>query len=236
MNTMALTGFISAATALLATGLAPGGEALAQGQTLQGGIYSCVDAKGRKLTSDRPIADCVDREQKVLNPSGTIKGKVGPTLSAQERAQLEAKEKLAQDERAKKDEEKRRERALLMRYPERAVHDAERAEALQQVSVVKAAANNRVLELKKQKALIDEEMEFYKKDPGKAPASIKRQIDENAKSIVVQNRFIVDQDAEMTRVNTRFDEELARLTALWKLRGPAPGIAAAPAKPAAAKP
>jgi hypothetical protein len=25
-----------------------------------GGIYTCVDAKGRKLTSDRPIAECAD--------------------------------------------------------------------------------------------------------------------------------------------------------------------------------
>jgi hypothetical protein len=236
MNTRALAGFIGAATLLLVGAVAPGGEALAQGQTLQGGIYSCVDAKGRKLTSDRPIADCGDREQRVLNPSGTIKGKVGPTLSAQERAQLEAKEKLAQEERAKKDEEKRRDRALLMRYPERAVHDTERAEALQQISVVKSAATNRILELKKQRVLIDDEMEFYKKDPTKAPPGIKRQIEENRKSIEVQNRFIVDQDAEMTRVNARFDEELARLNALWKLRGPAAGVAAAPAKALTAKP
>lgn len=235
MKTMALASLFTAVMALVSVGLAPR-PALAQSQTLQSGIYSCVDGKGRKLTSDRPIADCVDREQRVLNPSGTVKGKVGPTLSAQERAQVEAREKLAQDDRAKKDEEKRRDRALLMRYPERAIHDGERAEALQQIDVVKAAANNRVLELKKQKTLIDDEMEFYKKDPAKAPPGIKRQIEENRKSIDVQHRFIADQDAEISRVNARFDEELARLKALWKLRGPAAGVAAAPAKAAAAKP
>ena len=47
------------------------------------GIYTCVDAKGRKITSDRPIADCIDREQVELNPSGTVRRKVGPTLTAQ---------------------------------------------------------------------------------------------------------------------------------------------------------
>ena len=52
------------------------------------GIYTCVDAKGRKITSDRPIVDCIDREQVELNPSGTVRRKVGPSLTAQERAAL----------------------------------------------------------------------------------------------------------------------------------------------------
>ena len=35
-------------------------------QSLVQGIYTCTDAKGRKLTSDRPIPECHDREQRVL--------------------------------------------------------------------------------------------------------------------------------------------------------------------------
>ena len=221
--------------AAVALVLAAGSAGFAQAQNAQGGIYSCVDAKGRKITSDRPIPDCIDREQKVLNPSGTVKGRVGPTLTAQERAEQETKEKQAAAERLRKEEEKRRDRALLVRYPERAVHDAERAEALNQISVVKAAAANRVVELQRQKTAIDAEMEFYKKDPSKAPLAVKRQVEENAKSIAVQHRFITDQDGEIARVNARFDEELVRLKELWKLRAPAAGVATAPAKPPVAK-
>jgi type I site-specific restriction endonuclease len=168
----------------------------------------------------------VDREQKVLNPSGTVGAKVGPTLTAQERADLEAKEQLAREEQSRKDEEKRRDRALLIRYPTKAVHDAERAEALQQVSVVKAAAMNRIAELAKQRKTIDAEMEFYKKDPKKAPISLRRQVEDVEVSAKVQERFIADQDGEIKRVNARFDEELVRLKELWALRGaPAPGAA-----------
>ena len=36
-------------------------------------IYSCVDANGRKLTSDRPIAECANRDQKLLNADGSVK-------------------------------------------------------------------------------------------------------------------------------------------------------------------
>jgi hypothetical protein len=195
------------------------------------GIFTCVDSKGRKLTSDRPIPDCVDREQKVLNPSGTVRAQVGPTLTAQERAAQEDKQREALEEQARKDEEKRRDRALLVRYPSKAVHDNERNEALKQISVVKTAAFNRVNELKKQRLTIDAEMEFYKKDPSKAPAALKRQVDENVQSQAVQMRFIADQEGEISRVNARFDEELVRLSQLWKLR--APVAAQVPAKPAA---
>ena len=191
------------------------GLAVALAQEPVQGIYTCVDGSGRKLTADRPIPECADREQKVLNPSGTVRTRVVPALTPQERAEQEAKAKLERETQAKLAEEKRRNRALLVRYPSKAVHDNERIEALKQIAVVKAAAQNRVEELQRQRKLIDEEMEFYKKDPGKAPASVRRQVDEVAQSLAVQARFILDQDAELGRVNARFDEELVRLKALW---------------------
>lgn len=184
------------------------------------GIYTCTDARGRKLNSDRPIVECIDREQKVLNPSGTVKAKVGPTLTAQERADLEAKQKAEIEERARLNEEKRRDRALLTRYPNKAVHDKERADALAQIAVVRHAAMNRVEELLRQRAVVNEEMEFYKKDPSKAPPSVRRQLDEVIQSLAIQGRFIADQDNEIKRVNARFDEELLRLKQLWALHAP----------------
>ena len=208
-------------------------DAMAQPQTQSAGIYACVDAKGRKLTSDRPIPECIDREQQVLNPSGTVRSKVGPTLTAQERAAVEAKEKLAAEESARRDEEKRRDRALLLRYPGKAVHDAERAEAIAQIIVVKKAALNRIEELTRQRATVNVEMEFYKKDASKAPPSLRRQVDDVTQSLAVQGRFVADQDGEINRVNARFDEELARLKSLWPMQAGA--TTPTPVAPATAK-
>lgn len=190
-------------------------------QTFTQGIYTCIDARGRKLTSDRPIPECRDREQQILNPSGTVRDRVRPTLTAHERQEQEAKDKLAREERALQLEEKRRDRALLIRYPSKAVHDRERQEAVSQIGVVRHAAQNRVGELLRQRAAIDTEMEFYQKDPSKAPPSVRRQIEEVAISLAVQERFIADQDAEIKRVNERFDEELGRLKQLWAMQHPA---------------
>ena len=181
------------------------------------GVYTCVDAKGRKLTSDRPIPECLDREQKVLNPSGTVMTKVGPTLTAQEKAQIEQKERREAEDKSRQAEEKRRDRALLARYPTKAIHDQERQEALSQIAVVIKAATNRTDELIRQRKLLDDEMEFYKKDPTKAPAYLRRQVEENAQSQVVQKRFITEQESEIRRLNVRFDDELGRLHQLWTM-------------------
>ncbi|MEK9951760.1 MAG: DUF4124 domain-containing protein [Curvibacter sp.] len=206
---MRLVGVVLTAGLLGSWGL----QALAQ--AVPGGIYTCTDAQGRKLTSDRPIRECADREQLLLNPSGTVRAVIPPTLTGPERAVQEARQRREAEERARQAEERRRERALLVRYPNRATHDKERAEALAQISVVRQAALNRVKELQRQRKELDTELEFYVKDPSKVPPSLRRLADDNEKSLAVQERFIADQNAEIVRVNARFDEELQRLQPLW---------------------
>lgn len=182
-----------------------------------GGIYTCVDAKGRKLTSDRPIPECTDREQRILNPNGTVKAKVGPVLTEAERVDLEKKQAKELEEQTRLSEEKRRNRALLTRYPSKPVHDQERAEALAQIAVVVKAATNRMEELARQRVALDLELEFYKGDVSKAPAYLRRQVEDNTQSQVVQKRFVDEQAAEARRVNVRFDDELVRLRQLWSI-------------------
>nr|WP_083686053.1 DUF4124 domain-containing protein [Rhodoferax koreense] len=184
-------------------------------QVLAQSIYRCTDARGNKLTSDRPIPECLDREQNELNPSGTVKRSVGPSLTASERERIEAQQKKDAEEKVRVNEERRRNRALLMRYQDQAAHDRERADALKQVDEVIAAANKRLAELDKQNEAINAELEFYKNDPAKAPPKLRRQIAEHEDSVRAQQRFIADQTLEKKRVNDRFDEELARLKPLW---------------------
>lgn len=188
-------------------------------------IYTCVDGKGRKITADRPIIECIDRTQQELGPTGLVKRQVGPSLTVQERTALEEKEKAAAEVRAREAEEKRRDRALLLRYPRREVHDQERVTALAQIDEVIKAASKRTVELAAQRKSINSELEFYAKDPAKAPPALKRRIEENDNSALVQKKFILDQEQEKKRVNQRFDEELVKLKQLWAVAG-APAIAA----------
>ncbi len=192
-----------------------GVAAHAQPAAAPSAIYSCTDSRGRNITADRPIADCIDREQRELNSSGTTRRKIEPTYTAREQAEREERARQAQLQASRQTEERRRERALLMRYPSASAHDRERAEALVQIDAVIKAARQRLGELSDERKKIDDELEFYKGDVSKAPSSVRRKLEDNAQSSAVQNRFIGEQADEKRRVNARFDEERARLRQLW---------------------
>lgn len=179
------------------------------------GIYACVDAKGRRLTSDRPIAECTDREQRVLNRDATVRNTLPPALSPLEQAARDERERKAAEEKLRQAEERRAERALVARYPNQAAHDEERARALNTVDDAIEAGRRRIADLQQQRKQLVTETEFYNKDPAKIPAKLARQLAENDQLQAAQQRFLANQEEEKRRVNARFDEELARLKALW---------------------
>jgi hypothetical protein len=203
---------------------------LAHAQAAGGSIYTCIDRNGRKLTADRPIPECLDREQRELGPTGMVRRQIGPSLTEQERAAAEVQRRKEAEERSRQVEERRRERVLTARYPDKATHDVERATAIAMVDDVTATAEKRIVELREQRKAFDSEMEFYKKDPNKAPMSLRRRIAENEDSIAEQQKFLAGQDQEKRRVHQRFDAELAQLRRLWDAqRAPATGTDAVPA-------
>lgn len=205
----ALPGILSAA--LVALGWSAGAFA----QTNAQGIYTCIDSNGRRITSDRPIPECLDREQRQLSGSGLVRRVLPPSYTADERAQLDAQRRQEEEQRARVAEEKRRDRALLIRYPTQASHDKERAEALDQIDEVVNAVNKRERALEQQRKEIDTEMEFYQRDPDKAPTWLRRKLEDNQQQVLVQKRFLEEQALEKKRINARFDEELVKLRQLW---------------------
>ncbi len=210
--------------------------AAAQPQGASGSIYTCVDRNGRRLTADRPIPECLDREQRELSPSGTTRRQIGPSLTEIERAAQEAQRRKDEEERARVVEERRRERVLVARYPDKAAHDVERAAAILVVDDVTATAEKRIVELKAERKKLDVEMEFYKKDPNKAPMTLRRKIGEVDESVAEQQRFIAGQEQEKRRVHARFDAELAQLRKLWDAQRTPSVIGGAPASEVPAAP
>jgi chromosome segregation ATPase len=193
------------------------------------GIYTCVDAKGRRLTSDRPIVECLDRQQQQLNSSGTVRRIIGPSLTAAERAAQAERERKAAEERQRAEEERRVQRALLARYPNQAAHDADRAKALQGAQDSIESARRRLIELKDERKKLAADTEFYK-DASKWPPKLKRQIQDNEQAQAAQERYIADQEQEKKRINAQFDQDLAKLKTLWAQMQASTGPAGAPAR------
>ena len=178
-------------------------------------IYSCVDKNGRRLTSDRPIVECLDREQEQRGATGTVRKIIPPSYTAEERERIEAKRRAEDEARARVAEERRRERALLVRYPNQAMHEKERQDALAQVDDVIVAMEKRAEALKTQRREIDTEMEFYQRDPSRAPGWLKRKLEDNIAEQQAHLRQLSERHSEKQRINERFDAELARLRPLW---------------------
>lgn len=209
---------LTALVAVLAFALAGGAPAQ---QPSSAGIYTCVDSKGRRITSDRPIVECLDREQRELGRTGVTRRVVPPSYTAEERAKLDAQRRAEEEVQARIAEEKRRDRALLVRYPNQSVHDKERSEALAQIDAVVDAVIRREQSLAKQRAEINTELEFYQGDVNRAPSWLKRKLEDNQSQSQIQKRFLDDQAQEKKRINARFDEELAKLRQLWRALGTA---------------
>lgn len=215
--------------AFLAAALGGPTAALAQqpgGAMTQGSIYTCTDARGRHLTSDRYIAECADRLQLELSPNGTVRRRIEPALSPQQQAEREQRRKEEERAEAQRRDERRRDLALVARYPDAAAHDRRRAEALAQAEAEIATARKRLTELAQARRKLDQDMEFYSKDPASAPAALKAQIADNGNAAALQQRLIREQEDEKLRIGARFDEERQRLDRLWGVSRPAAPSAA----------
>jgi hypothetical protein len=205
-----------ALVALAAPCLLPMVAAWAQPNT---GIYSCVDSNGRRLTADRPIAECWHKEQQILNRDGSLRGILPPTLTAEERAEKEARDRAAADARAAAADASRRDRNLVARYPNEAAHQRAREASLDTVRLAIRTTEQRLRELELARKPLLAEAEFYVGKP--LPPKLRSALDANDASAEALRSATATQEAELGRINGLYDAELDRLRRLWA--GAAPG-------------
>lgn len=196
------------------------------------GIYTCTDPQGRRLTSDRPIIECTNREQRVLNRDGSLQRVIPPTLTAEERARREAEERRAEVARAAQADAVRRDRNLIARYPDENAHRRAREAALDTVRLAIKGTEVRMRELATDRKPLRDESEFYQ--GRQMPVRLRQLLDANDAGMAALRQATISQELELVRINSIYDQELGRLRNLWS--GAAPGSlppVAAAVKPAA---
>jgi hypothetical protein len=176
-------------------------------------IYDCIDASGKRIRSDRPILDCRDKDQRLLNPDGSINKVVPPTPTADERADMEARERQEAIDKAARGDAIRRDRNLLSRFPSEAEHNKARAKALDDIRKSVRVSEERVSLLMAERKPILDEIEFYQNK--QLPSKLKLSLDANDASLEAQKSLIQNQQSEVVRINALYDVELARLRKLW---------------------
>ncbi|MEP7302646.1 MAG: DUF4124 domain-containing protein [Caldimonas sp.] len=178
-------------------------------------IFQCVDAAGKKITSDRPIVDCSSsgRDQRELNPDGSFKRSVPPPPTADEAADADSRARMAAAALAARNDAIRRDRNLVNRFPDEAAHAKARAKALDDIGNSVRISEARINLLNAERKPLMDEAEFY---VGKImPSKLKNALDSNDASLEGQKALVQNQQTEVVRINTRYDEELTRLRKLW---------------------
>ena len=199
-----IVGYAACAALLL------GMPAIAATQAL---IFTCIDASGKRFSSDRPLIECSGREQRVLNADGSLNRLVPPPMTADERAALDERERRLAAERVAKVEAVRRDRNLLTRYPNEAAHEAARSAALDNIRSSARVSQARLAALAVERKPLLVETEFYAGKP--LPAKLRGQLDAIDAAVEAQKSLNANQQVEIGRVNALFDTDLGRLRRLW---------------------
>jgi hypothetical protein len=183
------------------------------------GIYTCIDANGKRLTADRPIRECLAREQQMLNRDGSVRTRIPPSMTAEERAEYDARARKLAEERNAIADAGRRDRNLVNRYPDEASHHRAREAALDTVRLAIRASESRLKELAHERRPLLSEAEFY--EGRQLPPKLKQALDANDAAAAAQRDASRNQESELGRVMRLYDAELNRLRQLWA--GAAPG-------------
>ena len=190
-------------------------------------IFQCVLPDGRKVTSDKPIVECMNagKSQRELNMDGSEKQIVEAPLTEEEKSERDRIQRKREAERTAYEIEVRRDRDMVKRYPNEAAHGKGRAKALDDVATSVRNSEARIkLLLQDRKPLLDE-AEFYIGKP--LPIRLRLAMDANDAALEAQRSLVQNQQIEVVRINALYDTELARLKKLWA-GAPAGSLGTAP--------
>lgn len=149
-------------------------------------------------------------------------------MNARERAEAEERRLQQEQVLATQKDAVRRDRNLMLRFPNEAAHTKARESALDDLRRGILNSERRLKEIELERQALTAETEFYKQRT--LPGPLKAKIEANDAQFKAQKDVIQTQQDELGRINRLYDAELARLRQLWS--GVAAGSDEAPrAKP-----
>jgi hypothetical protein len=171
-------------------------------------MYVCTTPSGRTITSDRPPAECANVPIRELRPDGSVRRVIEPPLTAEQRkARSEQAQREKQEHEAKRSQA-RQDLALLETYAtEKDIEAARKAALVSRQAMIERSMkrlDNFAVERKK----LDEEAEFYVNR--KIPDKLEHAIEANRSLVEAEHRLIAEMQADLARINKRFDAEAER--------------------------
>lgn len=84
---------------------------------VQADVYTCKDSAGRRITSDRPIADCAERATDVYSNTGILKDQLPGALSPEQKQEVLQQQQRRAKERQEYENIKKEKQYLIAHYP-----------------------------------------------------------------------------------------------------------------------
>lgn len=174
-------------------------------------MYTCV-ANGRTYSGDRPPPECANSDIRELNRDGSLRKVIPRPLTPEEQKAKAAEAKRKAEEEEKALAQRRRDRSLLEAYANEQEIDAARVKAISSSSDIVKRSQLRLERMDAERKRLQEETEFYKKR--EVPDNIKRAIASNEQERVAEQKIIKDAQAEIQRINDRFEADKKRFREL----------------------
>jgi hypothetical protein len=171
-------------------------------------MYVCTDASGRTITSDRPPPECANRPVRELRPDGSVRRVIEPPLNAEQRKERAEQARREQQEQEVKRSQARQDLALLETYASEKDIEAARKAALVSRQAMIERSKKRLETFAAERKTLDEETEFYANR--KIPDKLANAIEANTSMVQAEERLIAETQADMARINKRFDIESER--------------------------
>lgn len=213
---------LGSALILLAAAALPA-PAVAQGRI----TYCCTGDGGRQVCSDLLPQACYGKAYREINSRGVTIRRVDAPLTAEQRALKEAEAQKAKEEEIRRQEQDRRNRALLATYATEQDIDYVRDRAIADVQRNIKTSQEKLDELAKRKQQLDGEAEFYKKKA--MPQQLQAQIRDVEGEIKAQQGAVEGRQKEIEALKARYEDEKQRYRELTKKKTPGESQAAPPA-------
>lgn len=193
-------------------------------------IYSCSDADGRVISSDRPIAACARRPMRELNADGSLRRIIAPPMTKEQEREHTRLEKQRQDEAWARKVQQSRDRNLLLTFDDERSLESMRRRSLADIDHEIRLATQRILSLDKELKIAQQAAATWKdENPRKQVSFIYQQrITDAANAILAEDALILERHAERERVNSRFDADARRLRELLGNPALGEGLARSP--------
>jgi len=171
-------------------------------------VFVCTTADGRTITGDRPPAECADVPIRELRADGMVRRVIEPPLTEEQRRARAEQARLAKQRHDEKRAQARQDIALLETYASEADIEVARKTALASRQAMIDRSRKRLETFAVERKKLDEETEFYVNR--KLPLKLEQAIEANESLVQAEQRLIVEMQADIARINKRFDDEAGR--------------------------